>query len=281
MLDPGLAAGKHALQLSERESPRGRVGTLQQRRRGQHDLFVVRGVIPVVHDMRNGFGAEPLRQECEPVGLPQAHDVSVVQDAACGLQEVGMQPGQVTHLPQVSIGEHHRRLVERPGNHELEVGLRELPEIDVREDVEKRRRFDGFAVAELDEFQPARGDQGKLVMDAQAAEPVVEVGPEVRVFRDALEFVQQEHHIQAPVVDFLEELVEIERIQPVRSLQGGQHIGNPGVRALPSHQHQEASPQLLRAHRLVHHLEIHVDKRVALELQAGRRPDTAIGQVVQ
>ena len=50
---------------------------------------------------------------------------------------------------------------------------------------------------------------------------------------------------------------------------------------MPSHQHQEPTPQLLRPHRLVHHLEIDVDEVVTLRPEAVRRPDTGIGQVVQ
>ena len=61
-------------------------------------------------------------------------------------------------------------------------------------------------------------------MDHQAAEPIVEVRPEVRILRDALELVQQEHDMQALVVDFLEELIEIERVQPLAPLQGRQDI---------------------------------------------------------
>ena len=57
----------------------------------------------------------------------------------------------------------------------------------------------------------------------------------------------------ALVVDFLEELIEIERIQPLVPLQGFR-ARLLMVFAAAAASAQEPAPQLLRAHRFVHHL---------------------------
>ena len=66
------------------------------------------------------------------------------------------------------------------------------------------------------------------MMDGQAAEPVVEVRPEVRVFRDALEFIKEEYDMLAHVIDLLEKLVEFERVQPLALLKVPQQCGTSG-----------------------------------------------------
>src|SRR6478672_5137015 len=85
----------------------------------------------------------------------------------------------------------------------------------------------------------------------------------------------------AHLIDLLEELIESKRVQPLGLLQVSKKFGNPLVLATPTHQDEKPTPQLLGAHRFVHHLEVNIDENIALGPEAVDRSHAGISQIVE
>ena len=108
----------------------------------------------VRHEIRVVERCVRLRQ-----AMQQSHLQGVLSNRVLEASDTPILPGQRAPftLTRPKTPLFHRWIeAKRPGNQQLPIGVGKQTEIDVREDIEKRRGLDRLAVAQFDEFQPAR-----------------------------------------------------------------------------------------------------------------------------